>query len=275
MFQILPIDNIHSRVISDNEEEFRALYNYFRIEDPGLKYTPRVRMGYSDGKQDIIKLDGTFYWGLKPKIINWIVTRGLQVQDFVPVETNPISQQEWSLFMSQCDLPFEPYDYQVMSAKHLLEQKRHIGLAATGAGKSLIIYIMIRWFVWKQIKTMLIVPDVGLVEQMFSDLKEYYDTQLGILKSELNEAYTKEMTDVAQSKIQRLLQNRINHNFQNFEETVCKIYAGHDKFIHRSIRITLEDGTVKTLKENAVIQLLDGTTKQVASLVVGDAIELR
>lgn len=275
MFQILPIDNIHSRVLSDNEEEFRALYNYFRIEDPGLKYTPRVRMGYSDGKVDMIKLDGTFYWGLKGKIINWMTTRGIQYKDFVPVETNPISAEEWNLFISQCDLPFEPYDYQLLGAKHLLEQKRHIGLAATGAGKSLIIYIMIRWFLWKQIKTMLVVPDVGLVEQMFSDLKEYYELALNNLLSELNEAYTKETKDSIIAKIERLKQNRINHNFIDFEACVCKIYAGHDKFIHRSIRITLEDGTVKTLKENAVIQLLDGTTKQVASLVVGDAIELR
>ena len=238
MFQILPIDNITSRVISDDEEQFRALHSYFRIEDPKLKYTPLVRSGYSDGKRDIIKLDGTFYWGIKQKIISWCNARNIPIQDNVPSIAIKIDDNEWNTFVRACLLPYEPYDYQTIGAKHLLEQRRHIGLAATSAGKSLMLYLIIRWLVKEGLKIMLIVPDVGLVEQMFSDLKEYWESKEIEFRAKLNEAYTDEMKLEAEKWLNIVKLTREKHNFSSFEDTVCKIYAGHDKFTDHQVKIT-------------------------------------
>lgn len=238
MILISPIDNIWSRVTSDNEEQFRALHSYFRIEDPKLKYTPLVRSGYSDGKKDVIKLDGTFYWGNASKIESWCKSRNIEVQNTVPSVSIKIDDKEWENFVRACMLPYEPYDYQTSGAKHLIEQQRHIGLAATSAGKSLMLYLIIRWFVKHNIRTMLIVPDVGLVEQMFSDLKDYWEAKELEFKAMLNEAYTDEMKSEAQKWLDIVKLTRENHNFVSFEDTVCKIYAGHDKFTNHLVKVS-------------------------------------
>lgn len=238
MFKILPVDNIWSQIITDNEEHFRALYNYFRIEDPSLKYTPQVRAGYSDGKKDLIKLNGRFHWGLGPKIQHWCNTRNHECENHVPSVAKIIPDDEWNQFIQCCMLPFEPYDYQLSGAKLLIEQKRHIGLAATSSGKSLIIYIILRWFAFKNIKAMLIVPDVGLVEQMFSDLKDYWERKELKLIAQLNEAYTDEMKVEPTKWLQAIKLTRKMHNFEDFEDVVCMIYSGHDKFSNHPLKIS-------------------------------------
>lgn len=231
MFVIDPIDNIWSRISSDNEEHFRALYNYFRIEDPGLKWTPKVRSGLLDGKVDMVKLNGKFLWGLKSKLINWCKNRGHEVVDNVPNVFTPIEEEVWNKFVLACLLPFEPYDYQTYGAKLLLENQRHIGLAATSAGKSLMIYLMIRWLIKENKKTFIIVPDVGLVEQMYSDLKEYWEAK---------ELEYVEMEDANESLkwLSILKKTREMHNFEDFESTVCKIYAGKEKYSEHILKIT-------------------------------------
>lgn len=238
MFKILPVDNIWSQIVTDNEEHFRALYSYFRIEDQGLKFTPAVRAGYSDGKKDLIKLNGRFHWGLGSKIMNWCQTRGHECENHVPSVAEPISDAEWNQFIQCCMLPFDPYDYQLSGARLLIEQKRHIGLAATSSGKSLIIYIILRWFAFKNIKAMLIVPDVGLVEQMFSDLKDYWERKELELLAELNQCYTDEMKATCNKWLDAIKLTRKMHNFENFEDVVCMIYAGKDKFTNHIIRIS-------------------------------------
>ena len=238
MISITPIDNVWSRVLSDNEEEFRALYIYFRIEDPALKYTPRVRSGLLDGKRDLIKTNGMFYWGMKDKIINWCQRREIQVIDMAPVTKDIITDEEWNKFVASCLLPFDPYDYQSIGARILLENRRHIGIAATSAGKSLMLYLIIRWLVKENKKTMLVVPDVGLVEQMFSDLKEYWEAKELEFKANLNEAYTKEDIDKWTKWLEILKKTRQAHNFKSFEDTVCMIYAGHDKFTDHIVKIS-------------------------------------
>ena len=219
MIYIEPINNVFSKLVADDEETFRRVYNYFRIKDPSKEHTPRVKAGIDDGKTDFIKTNGQFLWGLKSKIIDYLERNDIEYKDNVPGVHEKIDDNEWNDFVSKLDLPFEPYDYQLNGARLIIEQKRVFGISATGSGKSYILYIVIRWFVYKNIKTMLVVPDVGLVHQMYSDMYEYYTE--------------------ARGDEDKIIENRKHLNMKtNFDDYFHKIYAGQEKHTDHLCKIT-------------------------------------
>jgi superfamily II DNA or RNA helicase len=66
-------------------------------------------------------------------------------------------------------------DYQFNAIKASLESKRGVCLSCTSSGKSAMIYTIFRYLIERldKKKTMLIVPNTSLVEQMFSDFIDY------------------------------------------------------------------------------------------------------
>ena len=76
--------------------------------------------------------------------------------------------------------PIEPRDYQLRAVEHGLTKKAALLISPTASGKSLIIYLIIRYLQSDEFKKgLLIVPTTSLVEQMYTDFKSYgYDSEL-------------------------------------------------------------------------------------------------
>ena len=75
--------------------------------------------------------------------------------------------------------PFEyPYEYQGEFADWALEKRSGIGISATGSGKTLITYLIMRYLLNEQpdTKILIIVPNVTLVKQFYSDLDDFSST---------------------------------------------------------------------------------------------------
>lgn len=68
---------------------------------------------------------------------------------------------------------FSPRYYQKEAIQLALTNKRATLVLATGSGKSAIQYILIRYLLAKNKKILMVVPSVSLVEQMYSDFREY------------------------------------------------------------------------------------------------------
>jgi superfamily II DNA or RNA helicase len=69
---------------------------------------------------------------------------------------------------------FYPRDYQIDSVFKFLNKKRGVVELPTGSGKSNIIYVLIRYLLASvDKKILLVVPNINLTLQMFSDFKEY------------------------------------------------------------------------------------------------------
>jgi superfamily II DNA or RNA helicase len=67
-----------------------------------------------------------------------------------------------------------PRDYQWVAYLWALTKKRGIVLSPTASGKSMIIYMISRWLIERGKKRgLLIVPTTSLVEQMYSDFRDY------------------------------------------------------------------------------------------------------
>ena len=97
----------------------------------------------------------------------------------LPYEEDKIDGGDITSFCESIGLPFNARDYQRMAVKHGLEKKRAILLSPTGSGKSLIIYMLMRYILEAQRNNILIiVPTTSLVEQLYGDFEEYgYDVE--------------------------------------------------------------------------------------------------
>jgi superfamily II DNA or RNA helicase len=85
------------------------------------------------------------------------------------------TNEEFSLveaeeFVKKLKLPFEPRDYQMKAFVHAIRNQRGLLLSPTASGKSLIAYLITRYL---KCKTLIIVPTISLVAQMYKDFKDY------------------------------------------------------------------------------------------------------
>ena len=64
-------------------------------------------------------------------------------------------------------------DYQIDAVHNILESDRGLILSPTGSGKSFIIYALVRYYVQRVLKVLIVVPTTSLVEQMFTDFADY------------------------------------------------------------------------------------------------------
>ena len=102
-------------------------------------------------------------------LCKFLYTRDYKVKfesDFV-VEKIVLKQD----FIDSLKLPVIPRDYQMIAANHALSHHKILLISGpTASGKSLIIYILIRYL---NLKTLILVPTISLVSQMYNDFREY------------------------------------------------------------------------------------------------------
>ena len=154
----------------------QELSDYFCFFVPGYQFTPAFKQRLWDGKIRLFNLrDHTIYHGLIPYIQKFSKEREYQLE----ISENISTTENFSLveavdFCRTLNLPFEPRDYQLQAFVHAIRNKRILILSPTASGKSLIIYIIIRYLLQKEYKKgLLIVPTTSLVEQMYSDFASY------------------------------------------------------------------------------------------------------
>ena len=70
-------------------------------------------------------------------------------------------------------LPFVPRKYQLQMTLGILQNERHLGILSTGGGKSLVAFLVINFLKQHNQQTILIVPTINLVDQMYSDFLSY------------------------------------------------------------------------------------------------------
>ena len=69
--------------------------------------------------------------------------------------------------------PIELRDYQIDAVEYGIKSNRALLVSPTASGKSLIIYSLVRYYKMMGLKTLILVPTTSLVEQMYSDFKDY------------------------------------------------------------------------------------------------------
>jgi len=151
------------------------LADYFTFMVPGYQFMPAYRNKMWDGKIRLLDARNSYiYAGLLSHIEQFAQDRDYDIQYDTDVGlTEEFSLQEGKEFVDALKLPVEiPIrDYQLTAFVHAVRKKRCLLLSPTGSGKSLIIYLLIRYY--DGLKSLIIVPTTSLVLQLYTNFNEY------------------------------------------------------------------------------------------------------
>ena len=157
------------------------LADEFTFEVPQAKFMSAYKKRFWDGK---IKLfspgTGEIYVGLLPYITSFCEEKGYEVihrdNEFygLPSEVDEfVTPQGLGEYVKTLHLPLKVRDYQYKGIYEALRHKRKLLLSPTGSGKSLMIYVLARFWEMKMLRTLIVVPTTSLVEQMYKDFQDY------------------------------------------------------------------------------------------------------
>ena len=167
--RLIAVDDVWIRVECD-EHVARELYDHFSYDLPAAKFMQAYRKRQWNGKIHLFKLRGhLIYRGLLPRVIDFANQCGYTVVNDVPVPL-PQTPDNLDQFITDLGLPNTPRDYQVAGMRTILDDHRGVIISPTGSGKSLIIYPVTQCL---NLPTLIVVPTIGLVEQMRKDLIDY------------------------------------------------------------------------------------------------------
>ena len=156
----------------------RELNDFFSFWVPEAKYMPAYKSRMWDGKIRLFDSRvNQIYVGLSDYLREFADKRNYSIEggDWSTIATH---REDVESFVSSLQIPIQPRDYQIDAVHHAIRNGRSVLVSPTASGKSLIIYILIRYFEKifydpKYTSILLLVPTTSLVEQMYSDFKSY------------------------------------------------------------------------------------------------------
>ena len=177
MIEIRKIDESFIKI--DCEDDIaKELSVFFTFKVPNHEYTPAFRKKRWDGKIRLFNLASrTIYTGLLDYVEKFFVDRNYSYKKYSNnYDLNEIEIKKWisnqKIFSGKKELM--PYDYQIDAVVNALSNKRILLISPTGSGKSLIIYLILKYLLeHTDKKHLIIVPTTGLVNQMYYDFMDY------------------------------------------------------------------------------------------------------
>ena len=136
---------------------------------------PAFKVGAWDGTIRLYNvLTGLIYAGLQSHVEKFCQDHNYPIEyggDWKAAEGVSSSYEAQSLeFVKSLILPFEPHQHQIEAFLHAIKSQRALLLSPTASGKSLIIYLLTKFY---NTKTLIIVPTTNLVHQLYSDFIDY------------------------------------------------------------------------------------------------------
>jgi superfamily II DNA or RNA helicase len=167
------IDNVHVKVEAE-PSTIMELADQFTFYAENYKFNPKYKARVWDGKIRLVNnLTGYVYAGLARHIKKFCDARGYSFSFDDQLYYQNVSEHELRSFIDTLGIP-EKYairDYQFDSILKCIRSNRRTLVSPTSSGKSLMIYVLMRWY--QQHKGLIIVPTIGLVNQMASDFTDY------------------------------------------------------------------------------------------------------
>ena len=184
------IDTTANLVISKSNEVFLKintephieyeLRDHFKFEVPNAKFMPQYRGRNWNGEIHLYDMRSKqIYVGLLDKIVQFCDNYGYSYKfednKFYGTpyeENNHISLAGVKDYMNSI-CSHTPRKYQVEGVYGALKHNRKLLISPTASGKSLMIYSLVRYYVDRGEKILLVVPTTSLVEQMYKDFVDY------------------------------------------------------------------------------------------------------
>lgn len=161
----------------------QELSEYFSFFMEGYKFTPAFKNRMWDGKLRLAKLlpngDVQFYIGLMHQLEIFCKDRDYSLNKLYKDNKNSITNEILSDFVEKLNIhsngkSIDVRDYQFDGVLDFINTKRQVLISPTSSGKSLILYMIIRFLLKCDLKKiLLIVPNTSLCHQLASDFADY------------------------------------------------------------------------------------------------------
>lgn len=170
------------KIGSDDHGILMEACEHFTFMAEGYKFIPSYRNKIWDGKIRLLDArNHTLPYGLLLELIKFANSRKYTVEidvdiaQRVPTDKEHLIDYSKTLTLTDSNNNIiAPRDYQVSAFAHALSEGRSLVISPTGSGKSLIIYMMVRWFLDNHDeKILIVVPTTSLVEQLTKDFGDY------------------------------------------------------------------------------------------------------
>ena len=176
----------------------RELSDFFTFEVPGARFMPTYRKRIWDGKIRLYNMmNGEIYLGLIPYIQEFAKRNDIDIE-----YKGDVNATQSSFTHGVCKgfignvkpksngKSIQLRDYQTDAVVHAIRNNRSLLLSPTASGKSLIIYLLSRWY--ESDRILILVPTTSLVEQMYTDFLDY-----GYLESKMQKIYQGYTKDIS------------------------------------------------------------------------------
>ena len=177
-------NNTYLTVDCDDKGILHELSEFFTFFVPGYKFVPAFRNKMWDGKIRLLNMrNQEVYSGLYNYIVQFCKERDVSIiiEDSNShyydrpdiIYDNDVGWID-SIPLSSKGKKITPRDYQISAIEYALKNRRGLLISPTASGKSLIIYLLIRYFLeHNKDKVLIIVPTTSLVKQMYGDFADY------------------------------------------------------------------------------------------------------
>ena len=177
---LILLDEVNCKFNNLHGEIINHFFNMFNYEVPGAMFSAKVKLGMWDGKVSLFDKNGVTFINFLPLIIPVLVDElgvKINVDDrrirktltFEPIDENLLSH---IIHPERCE-PIKLRDYQVEMVNILLSGHiGGIGVAGTGAGKTIITAAIAYMFNQKGMNCLVIVPSTSLVKQTKKGLED-------------------------------------------------------------------------------------------------------
>jgi superfamily II DNA or RNA helicase len=159
----------------------QEINEHFKEYVPNYRFMPLYKAKLFDGRISLFNFNNfTLPFGFLKKLKEFSKSYNYSYELTFNEESlkNKISEEEITKFLETI-LPstskFKLRDYQLTAIKDILREKRGLIEHGTGSGKSLLIYVVVKYLqsIGFKEKFVLVVNSISLVEQMRSDFKDY------------------------------------------------------------------------------------------------------
>lgn len=177
------IDEVWMR-IGGEDYVLMELFEHFTFTVPNYKFMKSYKEGRFDGKIRLFNLyTKKTYIGLLDEVIDFASNRGYPIilNDMGKIGNKEIGAAKILEFIKGLKPttkgnPLDIRDYQLDAVHHCINNNRSLILSPTSSGKSFIIYCIVMWnlFLLQEFeRILLVVPNLGLIQQMCSDFEDY------------------------------------------------------------------------------------------------------
>lgn len=228
----------------------QELHEYFSFFVPNFQFSPQFKKKLWNGKIYLYNSKTQLlYHGLIPYVEKFCQDRHYTYHlDTLVRLTENWSLEEAKQFIHSLDLPeqIQLRDYQFDTMIHAIRNRRQLIVSPTGSGKSLVLYCLVRYFLYRELnKVLIIVPTTSLVEQLTADFQLYgWDTDQYIHKQYhgKDKTTTKPVLITTWQSIYELPKSY----FEQFDAVLG------DECVHPDTLITMADGTTKPIKNISI-----------------------